>query len=52
VVLLAQRLGFAIADLPVEWINSPASHVHIVRDSLRMVRDTLRARRHVRRLMD
>ncbi|HEX5177616.1 MAG TPA: dolichyl-phosphate beta-glucosyltransferase [Chthoniobacteraceae bacterium] len=52
VVLLAQRLGVAIADLPVEWTNSPASHVHIVRDSIRMVRDTLRARSYVRRLMD
>jgi dolichyl-phosphate beta-glucosyltransferase len=52
VVLLAERFGFAIADLPVEWINSPASHVHILRDSLRMLRDTIRARRNVRRLMD
>ena len=52
VVLLAQRLGFRIVDLPVQWTNSAASHVHIVRDSLRMLRDTLRARRNVRRLRD
>jgi len=50
VVLLAERLGFPIADLPVAWINSPASHVHIVRDSLRMLRDTFRARKNVKRL--
>lgn len=45
VLLLAERLGFAIADLPVEWINSPESKVDIVRDSLRMLRDALRVRR-------
>jgi dolichyl-phosphate beta-glucosyltransferase len=47
VLLLAQRLGYGIADLPVEWINSPESKVRIVRDSLRMLRDTLRVRRIV-----
>lgn len=52
VVLLAKKLGFRIADLPVEWSNSPASHVHIVRDSVRMLRDTLRAWWNVARLRD
>ena len=49
VLLLAERLGYRIADLPVEWVNSPDSRVHIVRDSLRMIRDTLRVRRQIRR---
>ena len=44
VLLLAERLGCEIADLPVEWMNSPASRVRIVRDSLAMLRDTLRIR--------
>ncbi len=47
VLLLAERLGYRIDDLPVEWINSPESKVNIVSDSLRMLRDTLRVRRIV-----
>lgn len=47
VLLLAERLGYPIADLPVEWINSSESKVRIVRDSLAMLRDTLRVRRLV-----
>jgi dolichyl-phosphate beta-glucosyltransferase len=39
VLLLARKLGLHIKDLPVEWINSPESKVHIVRDSLRMLWD-------------
>jgi len=44
VLLLARRLGFRVTDLPVEWINSPESHVHIVRDSARMLWDVWRVR--------
>jgi glycosyltransferase involved in cell wall biosynthesis len=47
VLLLAERLGYKIADLPVEWINSPESKVRIVRDSLGMLRDAVRVRRLV-----
>ena len=38
VLLLAERLGYRIDDLPVEWNNSPESKVNIVSDSLRMLR--------------
>jgi dolichyl-phosphate beta-glucosyltransferase len=48
-LLLAQRLGFQIADLPVEWKNSPESKVRIVRDSVAMLRDSLKIRRMVER---
>jgi len=48
VLLLAQRLGFVVEDLPVEWINSPESHVEIIRDSLQMLRDTWKIRRRLR----
>ena len=44
VLLLAERLGYKIADLPVEWINSPESKVRILHDSLAMLRDALRVR--------
>jgi dolichyl-phosphate beta-glucosyltransferase len=47
VLLLARKLGFHIADLPVEWRNSPESKVRIIRDSLQMLWDTLRIRRMV-----
>jgi dolichyl-phosphate beta-glucosyltransferase len=45
VLLLAQKLGFQIADRPVEWRNSPESKVRIVSDSLQMLRDAFRIRR-------
>ena len=47
VLLLADRLGYKIADLPVEWRNSPDSRVRLVRDSLAMFRDMLCVRRLV-----
>ena len=47
VLLLAQRLGFRIADLPVEWRNSADSRVRLLRDSFAMLRDMLRVRRIV-----
>ena len=51
VLVLAQRLGLPMADLPVEWMNSPESKVRIVRDSLRMLADAARIRRLVDRTM-
>ena len=47
VLLLAERLGCNISDLPVEWRNSPDSRVRLVRDSFAMFRDMLRVRRLV-----
>lgn len=44
ILLLAQRLGFKIADLPVEWINSAESKVNILRDSWRMFQDAAKVR--------
>lgn len=51
VLLLAERLGYHIADLPVEWINSPESKVRIVSDSLKMLRDALQVRRLVEKTL-
>jgi hypothetical protein len=41
VLLLTERFGYRIADLPVEWINSAESKVRIICNSLRMLTDTL-----------
>jgi dolichyl-phosphate beta-glucosyltransferase len=49
VLLLAQKIGFRIADLPVEWRNSPESKVRIISDSLQMLWDALRIRRMINR---
>lgn len=51
VLLLAQALGLRVDVLPVRWINSTDSKVHIVQDSLRMLRDLLRIRALVRRTL-
>ena len=50
VLMLAEKLGFVVQDLPVEWINSPESKVEIVSDSLRMLRDTWQIRRRLRHI--
>jgi dolichyl-phosphate beta-glucosyltransferase len=47
ILLLAQKKGYAMADLPVEWHNSTASKVHILHDSLKMLWDVWRLRRLV-----
>jgi dolichyl-phosphate beta-glucosyltransferase len=51
VILLAQALGYRIGELPVRWLNSPESKVHIVRDSVRMLWDALTVRRRVGRVL-
>ena len=51
VLLLAKALGYRVGDLPVRWINSPESKVRIIRDSLRMMIDTLRVRARVERAL-
>lgn len=44
-IYLARKLGFTIAEVPVEWHNSPDSTVDPIRDSARMFFDILRIRR-------
>lgn len=38
---VARFLGYRIKEVPVRWLNSPASRVRIVKDSLRMFLDLL-----------
>jgi dolichyl-phosphate beta-glucosyltransferase len=39
VLLMAQRQGYRIAEVPVNWTHKPGSRINLVRDSLRMTRD-------------
>ena len=43
-LLIARKLGFAVAEVPVLWFNSPDSKVRVIRDSSRMFFDTVRIR--------
>ncbi len=50
VLFLASKLGYNIAEIPVEWINEPNSRVRIIADPLLMFADVLRIRRLHKRL--
>ena len=39
VLFIARKLGYSIKEVPITWINSPASRVHPVVDSIRMLLD-------------
>lgn len=41
---LARRLGYKIAQVPVTWVNDPASKVKMLRDGFRMAADLFRIR--------
>jgi len=47
-LLWAETLGMKITEHPVKVINHRESKIHLVRDSLRMVRDILGIRRSIR----
>jgi dolichyl-phosphate beta-glucosyltransferase len=50
IMLLADRLGLRVAELPVSIIRHGNSSVSVVRDSLRMLADLRRIRSRLRRL--
>ncbi|MBA3260564.1 MAG: glycosyltransferase family 2 protein [Gemmatimonadales bacterium] len=39
VLMMAQRRGYRIAEVPVNWVHQPGSKVNLAVDSMRMVRD-------------
>jgi dolichyl-phosphate beta-glucosyltransferase len=45
VLLLARKLGYRVAEVPVVWCDSPPSRVRMVRSSWRMLGELLRIRR-------
>jgi hypothetical protein len=44
ILYVARKAGYAIQEVPVTWINSPNSRVHILTDSVRMFFDFWRIR--------
>lgn len=49
VLCIGQRHGLRIVEVPVRWINSPDTRVHIVRDAIPTLRDLLAIRRNMLR---
>ena len=48
---IAHRMGYRVANVPAPVASMPGSHVHIIRDSARMIADTARfSRLHTRYL--
>lgn len=48
-ILWADQLGYRIEEMPVRVINHRESKIHIIRDTLRMLRDLIRIRRRIKR---
>ena len=44
ILLIAKRQGFRIKEVPVRWLNSPYSKVHILRDPVLMLCEVFRIR--------
>ena len=44
ILLLAQRRGYHIAEVSVDWTHQPGSRINLVTDSLRMAFDLIRIR--------
>lgn len=44
ILLLAQKLRFRVVEVPVHWHAVSGSHVRVLRDSLTILRDSLRVR--------
>ena len=44
ILYLARRQDYAIAEVPVVWVNSPESKVRIVRDAVQTLWDVMRIR--------
>jgi dolichyl-phosphate beta-glucosyltransferase len=47
-VFLAQQLGIALAEVPVNWTEQPGSKVRVWRDGMRMLKAVRRIRRRWR----
>lgn len=49
-ILIGERMGATFCELPVKVLENGESKVHLVRDTLRMIRDLFRIGRRVKRL--
>jgi dolichyl-phosphate beta-glucosyltransferase len=43
-LFIADKNGYRIKEVPIKWINSPDSRVHMVKDSFSMLIDLVRIR--------
>ena len=50
VIMIAQKLGYTISEMPVRVIKHGESKVRIVRDSVKMLSDIRKIKKHVRTL--
>ena len=48
-ILWADQFGYRIAEMPVKIINHRESKIHIIRDTLKMLRDLTRIRKDVKK---
>ena len=48
ILYIAQRRGYRIEEVPVNWRDQPGSKVHVLRDGARMIRELLAVRHHYR----
>lgn len=44
-LMRAQRAGYTVTELPIKIVNHRESSIHLVRDSIRMLRDILRIKK-------
>ena len=44
ILVLAKKRNYRVSEVPVRWLNSPASKVHPVFDSLQMLFDLVKIR--------
>ncbi len=49
-IMIADRMGLKIAEAPVKIINHRESKVNIIKDTLKMLRDLIKIRKHVKKL--
>lgn len=52
IILLAGRWNLRVAEVPVQWFNSPQSRVSLVGDPARMLRDVVRMRLRLGKFRD
>ena len=49
VIMIANKLGATIGEMPVKIINHRASTVHVLRDSVKMLRDVHRMKKRIKK---
>jgi hypothetical protein len=48
-LFIAERLGYRVVEIPIDWYYRPESKVNALRDGLRMIDDIARIRARARR---